>query len=511
MRALDRHAIEQLGIPGRLLMENAGRSVATALLARYPRARRPLIVCGAGNNGGDGFVVARVLREWDRRLCPVVATLGDAARRSEEAAANFELLASCDVPRLEIKDTADLGAPIAAADLILDCLFGVGLARAVEGLYAEVLTALARAPAPLVALDVPSSCSSDTGELLGPELDPDCILTLALPKLGLAQAALGPVEVCDIGLPAEALVAVPVRQHVWTRQAARARLPERPARAHKGSFGHVLVVAGSTGKTGAAALAATGALRAGAGLVTAAVPASLNPILEVKLTEAMTLPMLEGLTGALGEAAAESLARAAAERDALAVGPGLGTDPGSVRAVERLLHGLERPAVVDADGLNAFAGRPERLASAGPRVLTPHPGEMARLLGRSVRELQRDRVAAARELARRASAVVVLKGARSVIAEPGGAVRINATGGPGLASGGTGDVLAGVIAALLAQRVAPFDAAALGVYLHGLAGELGPDAGDAAGDVAARLPEAWRRLAGAEDESVEPGLVHRFP
>jgi NAD(P)H-hydrate epimerase len=512
MGEIDRQAIEQVGLPGRLLMENAGRSVACAIRRRYPEIRRPLVVCGAGNNGGDGFVVARVLHEWDRRVRPVVAALGDPGRRSEEARANFALVASAEVECVEVKEPEDLDRSLAAADLVVDAIFGVGLARPVEGLYADVLRRMAGADAPRVALDVPSTLSSDTGESLGPDLDPELIVTLGLPKLGLVVRPLAAeIVVADLGLPRAACLAVAPRQHVLTPQAARARLPARPAGGHKGTFGHVLVVAGSTGKTGAAALAARGAVRTGAGLVTVAVPASLNPVLEVKLTEAMTLPVAESVAGALGEAAADVLVPEAAARSAAVVGPGLGTDPGTVRAIERLLDALERPAVVDADALNAFAGRPEALRARGARVLTPHPGEMARLLGASVDGVQRDRIGAARKLASAASAVVVYKGPRSVIAGPDGQVFVNPTGGPGLATGGTGDVLAGALGALLAQGLSPLDAAALGAYLHGLAGDLAPAVGGAAGGVAERIPDAWDRLAGLRERSDEPGVVRHFP
>jgi NAD(P)H-hydrate epimerase len=512
MGRIDAYAIEQVGLPGRLLMESAGRGVAYAIRCRYPEVRRPLVVCGAGNNGGDGFVVARVLREWDRSVRPLVAALGDPERRSEEARENFALLASSEIECLEVKAAEDLERPLDAADLVVDAVFGLGLARPVEGLYAEALRAMARAAAPRVAVDVPSTLSSDTGEAFGPDLAPELIVTLGLPKLGLAARPLeAEIVVADIGLPAAARLAVDPQQHVLTPGAARARLPRRPAAGHKGSFGHVLVVAGSTGKTGAAALAATGALRSGAGLVTVAVPASLNPVLEVKLTEAMTLPVSEAVAGALGEGAAEVLLSEAASRSATVVGPGLGTDPGTVRALERLLGALERPAVVDADALNAFAGRPEALRGRGARVLTPHPGEMARLLGLGVAEVQRDRIGSARRLASASGAVVVHKGARSVIAGPDARVFVNPTGGPGLGTGGTGDVLAGMIGALLGQGLAPLDAAALGVYLHGLAGDLAPAVGGSAGDLAERIPDAWQRLSDLEGEADDPGLVRHFP
>lgn len=497
MGAIDRDAIDS-GLPARVLMETAGRGVAAAVRARHPGVRRPLVVCGPGNNGGDGYVVARVLREGDDRIEPVVLTLGERERHTDEARANLDLLAGAGVECAPLRDLKPLERWIPRCDLIVDAVFGIGLARAVEGHAADVLAALWSSELPVVAVDLPSGLSSDTGVALGPEPRAELIVTLGLPKLGLAlRPDLGEILVADIGLPARADAA----QVLLTDGSVRRLLPERVAGGHKGTFGHVLVVAGSPGKTGAAILATRSALRAGAGLATLAATDLLNPIYETQLVEAMTLPLGERLD-------ARVLAREAATRDALVIGPGLGSDPASVDAVLGLLAALERPAVVDADALNACAGRPEALRGPGARIVTPHPGEAARLLGRPVV----DRVSDARELAERCGAVCVLKGARTVIAEPeSGAVRINPTGGPGLASGGTGDVLAGLIGGLLAQGLGPLDAAAAGVYLHGRAGELGGPVGGLAGEVAERIPEAWNQLTRRENEPDVPGGLRRFP
>jgi NAD(P)H-hydrate epimerase len=500
MGAIDRDAI-RAGLPGRVLMETAGRAVAAAVWGRFPRVRRPLVVCGGGNNGGDGYVVARVLREHDDRVEPVVLVLGERERHSEEARANLDLLAAAGVETVALRDLKPLEHWLPRCDLIVDAVFGVGLARAVEGRVADVLQALWSAELPVVAVDLPSGLSSDTGAALGPEPRADLIVTLGLPKLGLAlRPDLAPVLVADIGLPPRD----DMGQFVLTDAAVRRLLPERVPGGHKGTFGHVLVVAGSPGKTGAAVLATRGALRAGAGLATLAAIDALNPVYESQLVEAMTLPVGKRLD-------ARTLAAAADARDALVVGPGLGTERASVELVAGLLDALDKPAVVDADGLNAFAGRVEALRGPGPRVLTPHPGEAARLLGRGVG----DRVADARELAQRSGGVCVLKGARTVVAAPDGAVRVNPTGGPGLASGGTGDVLAGVIGALLAQGLTPLDAAAAGVYLHGRAGELGGPVGALAGEVAERIPAVWRRLttpdSTEEPDPDVPGGLRRFP
>lgn len=522
MRRIDRDAIERLGLPGRVLMETAGRAVAAAVRARYPQVRRPLLICGGGNNGGDGYVVARVLHDWDDRIEPVVMAVGDPARHSPEARANLELLSHAGVQVVERAELKDLEAWLGRCDLVVDALFGVGVSRPLEGLAASVVDAIARCSLPVVAVDLPSGIASDTGESLGPAPRADLIVTLGLPKRALAVRAFEGAEVlvADIGLPVAAIESVDVRQRVLTVSAAARRLPTRPPEGHKGTFGHVLVVAGSPGKSGAAVLAAMGALRAGAGLVTVAAPALLAPLLAVKLNEAMTLALPESETGALGAGAAARLLEEAARRDVLVVGPGLGVEPETARVISELLGALERPAVVDADGLTAFAGRARDLRADAARVLTPHPGEMARLLGCSIADVQRDRVETARELANRSGAVVVLKGARTVVAEPAedgrGLVYINPTGSPALASGGSGDVLAGIVGALLAQGVDPLDAAALGVYLHGAAGDSGRDVGGLAGEVAERVPAVWSALATAESEARGTGSpdregLRRFP
>ena len=509
MRRIDADAIQERGLPGRLLMENAGRAVADAVRRLAPSARRPLVVCGGGNNGGDGFVIARVLREWDTAREPTVLALGDPARRSDEARANFELLMSCGVD-VVLGLEKELEPLLARCDLVIDALLGVGLSRAVEGQAAEVLRVLARAPLPVLAVDLPSGISSDDGAALGPSLRPDWTITLGLPKLGLAvRPQPGEIWVADIGLPALSLQATGVHQHVWIPETAARHLPARPASAHKGSFGHVLVIGGSEGKTGAAVLAAEGALRAGAGLVTVAAPRALNAVFEAKLTEAMSLVYEDGGRACLLESAVDELLLAAAQRDVLVLGPGVGSAAETQAAVGALLAASPVPAVVDADGLNAFTGRPEGLVAEGARVLTPHPGEMGRLLGRESAEVQADRVAAARELARRAQAVTVLKGARTVIAAPDGQVRVNPTGGPALASGGTGDVLAGVIAALLGQGLGPLDAATLGAWLHGRAGDRhGPLA--LASDVARAVPRVVEELRAGAEQADGSGALRRF-
>ncbi|HXZ86173.1 MAG TPA: NAD(P)H-hydrate dehydratase, partial [Myxococcota bacterium] len=468
MRAIDADTIDRLGVPGRTLMEAAGRAVAEAVARLYPDRRRVLVVCGSGNNGGDGYVVARALVEQGRGVVPRVFEVGRFERQSPEPKANRDLLHAARVEIVAERSASALAAALAASDLVVDAVFGVGLTRPVEGEIAGALEALGRSGLPLVSVDLPSGVSSDTGLPLGAALEPECVVTLGLPKLGLALVPCrARVLVADIGLARESIERVAPRQHLLTRGAARALLPARPLAAHKGSFGHVLVVGGALGKTGAALLAAQGALRAGVGLCTLAAPRALAPIFATRLVEAMCLVLDDAGSGELAPAHADALVAEAARRDALVLGPGLGLGEGARQLARALATRISVAAVVDADALSAFAGEPEGLRSTAGRVLTPHPGEAARLLGTTSAEIQADRASAARALAQRAGAVVVLKGARSVVAHPEGLISINPSGGPGLAAGGSGDVLAGALGALLARGLPPWDAARLGVYLHG--------------------------------------------
>ena len=404
-------------------------------------------------------------------------------------------------------------------DLLVDALFGTGLARALEGEAAAAVRKLlaARAQCRVLAVDLPSGLDADTGQPTGPCVQADLTVTLGLPKLGLAlepgRSLAGRVLVGRIGIADEA-PGVAIRSWLLTRRGAGALLPARPADGHKGSFGHVLVAAGSRGKAGAAALAALAAARAGAGLVTVACPEGVNAILQTRCSEAMTAPLPESLEGELAAEAAEPLLALARARDVLALGPGLGRGAAPRELVRRVVARAPVPLVLDADALFAFAGELEALRACGaPAVLTPHPGEAAALLGSEPAEINRDRVAAARRLAEGSGAVALLKGAATVVAEPGGRVRINPTGGPVLAAGGSGDVLTGVIAGLLAQGLAPFEAACVGCFLHGAAGDrlarqLGP-VGVLASELAGALPGAAEALrAAAREAAAAPGPSH---
>ena len=555
MRGVDRAAIERLGLPGLVLMENAALGVVDAIGRQYPQAESAAIFCGPGNNGGDGLAVARQLATRGYAVeiflaagkagtagkagkAGEVGTAGKAGEAGDAGAAPLAgdaglQLAVCRRLELTIHelapdgDAAEAEAGLAAAleaagrhDLVIDALFGTGLARPLTGWFARLVEGLNEVPRPRVAVDIPSGLSGSSAEPPGPHLLADLTVTFAAPKVAHvfppAADAVGELVVTDLGFPRRLVDEAAGDLHLLVGEELSGLLPPRARDSHKGDYGHLLLVAGSPGKAGAAVLAARAAVRAGAGLVTAAVPEPILQIVHLGSIESMVLPLPTGSAGpprdhgagdagghgggSLAAAAVERVLEAAAGKSALAVGPGLGQDPGTVAAIRRLAAAAELPLVLDADGINAFAGRPEELAARrAPTVLTPHPGELGRLLGISTAEVQADRPAAARRAAAVTGAIVVLKGSLTLIAAPRGGLYVNPTGNPGMASGGTGDVLTGILGGLLAQRLEPLDAACLAVYLHGLAGDLalarlrGPSL--AAEDLIESLPAAFADLA----------------
>jgi ADP-dependent NAD(P)H-hydrate dehydratase / NAD(P)H-hydrate epimerase len=510
MRRADRRASERFGIPSLLLMENAGRGAADALerVLGPVAGRRVAVVCGKGNNGGDGFVVARHLA--GRGATVGVWLVARAADVRGDAATNLEVLRRSGLPVSEVgPDGAGLDPlrrALRDADLAVDALLGTGLSGAATGPVAEAIAALNDAGRPVCALDVPSGLPSDPGPVRGPVVRARLTVTFGLLKLGLVvdpgAGYAGLVEVCDLGIP-RAWLEEGIAIAMLEAADVAALLPPRPADAHKGRYGHLLVVAGSLGKTGAAVLACRGALRSGTGLVTCAVPATQQPVVAAHLAEAMTEALPETAAQTLSRKALDRLLELTARMDAVAVGPGAGLEPETQGVLRELALAAERPMVIDADALTALAGHLGDLRQArGPRVLTPHPGEAGRLLGVATAEVQADRIGSARRLAEVSGAWVALKGAATVVAGPGldALVTLNPTGNPAMATGGTGDVLTGVTGGLLAQGLAPASALRAAVYLHGLAGDIvaagrGP-VGLLAGDLAEALPAAVGRLLG---------------
>lgn len=498
MRAVETAAAEELAIPSLLLMENAAIGVADAIGERFPAVRSPLIVCGPGNNGGDGLAVARHLAA--RGYLPRVLLATGGREPGGDAALQLEI-----VRRMGLSVTVGAGpnpGDLAGADLLVDALFGTGLARPLEGSFAELVGRLDATALERVAVDLPSGLDASSARVPGPVLRADLTVALGAPKLAhvLAPARdlVGSLVVTDLGLPRQLIDARGGVEWPTPEEMAAFLLP-RPRGGHKGTFGHVLVVGGSPNLRGAPALAALGALRGGAGLVTAALPQSIVATLHSAVVEAMSVALPWSEPGGFEPQAVDRVLEAAQGKDVVVIGPGAGSAPGSAEALRAMILRLPVAVIVDADGLNAFAGRATELRRRGaPSVLTPHPGELGRLLGRSTAEIEADRLAAVRSAAATTGAVVVLKGRGTLVAEPGGDVSINPTGNPGMATGGSGDVLSGLLGALIAQGYEPFAAAQLGVYLHGLAGDLlaaeRGESGLSARDIAAALPRAAASL-----------------
>ena len=496
MREIDRVAIEDLGIPSLTLMDRAGRAVADAAAELASARGRVVVVCGGGNNGGDGYVAARLLRAAGRDAR--VMALVPASRLSPDARAVREQAERAGVAIDEgVLGPLDAGA----GDVVVDAIFGTGLARPPEGVFASAIGAVEAAHvagARVLAVDVPSGLSADTGRPLGACVRADRTVTFAFLKRGLAVhpglELAGEIAVADIGIPPEAARRVPVGCELLTDVEARLLLPPRRPDAHKGDAGRLLVVAGSPGKTGAAHLALTGALRGGAGLVTLAARPEVLPFALAGRPEAMSVALIG--EGPLGRGDVAALLAAARETDAIAVGPGIPRGPETGEALRTLLSRAGKPAVVDADGLNALADDASLLGALGiPLVLTPHPGEMARLCGTTTAAVQADRIGVAEASAKAWGATVVLKGARTVVAAPDGPPAVISTGNAGLATGGTGDVLAGLCGALLAGGLAPAAAGRIGAWVHGRAGDLAAarfgQRGLVAGDLGEAIGAVW--------------------
>ena len=499
MRAIDRSAIERFGVPGLGLMERAGAAVARAVHASRGANGRVLALCGAGNNGGDGYVAARHLRA-DGVEVRVVALAARAQLRGDALAAREEA-ERAGVPVADGLETGRLEA--GAGDVVVDALLGTGLARAPEGAYAraiELVAGLRARGAKVVAVDIPSGLSADTGRPLGPCVRADATVTFAFQKRGLVlhpgPSYAGEVLLVDIGIPPEAAARVPVGCELLREQEAAKLVPPRPPDAHKGDAGRVLVVAGSPGKTGAAHLALTGALRGGAGLVTLAAREEVLPFALAGRPEAMSIPLVGN--GPLGERDLDPLLAAAEGMDAVVVGPGIPRGPETAQLLRAFLERAGLPAVLDADALNALAERAGLVAGLpSPAVLTPHPGEMARLVGGTIGSVQEDRIGIAAEKARAWGCVVVLKGARSVVAAPDAPPAVVMAGNAGMATGGTGDVLAGLTGALLAGHLPAFDAARAAAFAHAAAGDVASERWGERGLLATDLAEAlgvvWAR------------------
>ena len=493
MRNIDRRAIERFGVPSIVLMENAAIAVVDAIFQHYPNSDRVAIVCGAGQNGGDGFAVARHLE--NRGVVPVIVIVGERGATKGDALTNLLICERLGIPIYEVgADGIETALAHAAdADLLVDAIFGTGLNRAPSGVYAEVIRGIAELRIPVLAIDLPSGANASSAEPFDPCIQAEVTVTFAAPKLChiFEPAALycGEVIVADISIPDVAVEEEAVTLALITPKSVQPHVAPRLAATHKGTYGHVGVIAGSPGRSGAAVMCARGAIRMGAGLVTVMTDPDTAKLVHAGSIESMTY------SGAAGSQPADFLQN----KTAALIGPGLADDDASYENVRAMVSTIELPLIIDASALNAFASRANEINPRGlPRVITPHPGELARILGTDTKTIGADRIGAARDAARACNCVVVLKGYQTLVAEPDGHVSVNPTGNPGMASGGMGDVLSGMIAALLARGTDPLDAACAAVYVHGLAGdilkeEIG-DTGLAAMDVADRVPHAIQRL-----------------
>ncbi|HEY6260637.1 MAG TPA: NAD(P)H-hydrate dehydratase, partial [Nitrospiraceae bacterium] len=502
MQTLDRRTITEAHIPSAILMERAGEGIVRHLEQHCGplRGKTITILCGKGNNGGDGLVVARLLHRRRARIHVMLLTpVTDLSRDTASMYRRFIRVAGRSaIIRFR---SADQARPLlASSDILIDALLGTGLSSVVTGTYREAIDVINSAGKPVIAVDIPSGLQADTGAILGRAIRATLTVTCGLPKLGLYvnegidQA--GIVRVVDIGIPSAYVDAIESRTLLLTSDSAFRSLPERTPSSHKGTFGHAGIIAGSVGKTGAAALAARAALRVGAGLVTVATPNSVNDVLEAKLLEAMTMPLPETKARTLARSGLDRVLAFFQARTAIAIGPGLSTHHETVELVQSLMKHLDRPSVLDADALNALTGKVSLLTECKtPPVLTPHPGEMARLeVDATTQSVNADRIGTARRFARERGVFVVLKGARTIVARPDGLVAICPTGNPGMATAGTGDVLTGMIVGLLAQRVPAWEAACAATYFHGSAGDLAAQhvgqPGMVASDLIAQIPYA---------------------
>ena len=494
---LDR-ATQVRGVPAVTLMERAGRAVARACvdLMGGVYGRRAVVVCGKGNNGGDGLVAARHLARWGVRVAVLSVEPPDGLR--DPAAANLARLAEVGL-RVDIATESRLARELARADVAVDAVFGTGFRGVPEDRWAAAIEGLNAGAPPVVAVDIPSGVNGATGAVEGDAVRSDLTVTFGAAKVGVvllpgAERA-GAVRVVEIGFPEDLLRA---DTFVTEPEDVAAMVPRRVIDTHKRASGVLVVVAGSRGMTGAAHLIAEAAGRIGAGLVVVAAAQGIVPILQASIAEAVFLPLPETADGGVAADARDPVLDALGRAHALAIGPGMTAQDETAGFVRDLLRDCPVPAVVDADALNAFAGRADDLADRkAEAVLTPHVGEFVRLADVGAREVESDRLAHARTLAARADAVVLLKGSRTVLAAPDGIARVNPTGGPMLATAGSGDVLTGMIGGLLARGVVPFDAATAGAYLHGVAGIVAGRAtgeGTLAGDLVGHIPEAVRRV-----------------
>ena len=513
MRNIDGMAIKKYGIPGQVLMERAGLAVAIKIRELFDK-KKVIVLCGNGNNGGDGIVTARNLYNWGWNVKVLLIAKKD--KLSHDCLDQLTIARKIGVPvefRTALSDR-DLHSAV-----IVDALLGTGINQPVKPPLSDMIALINKSDVRVVSVDIPSGISSDDGQIKGEAVLADYTVTFGLPKIGhlLHPGAehTGHLFIEDIGFPGELLFSESLKTQTIEKKEASFLLPERSAYSHKGDYGHVLIIAGSKGKTGAALMTAKACLRSGAGMITIGVPETLVDVFQERVTEEMVLPLPDNGHGILSkEASANILDFLNRKADVLAIGPGISSGPDIAKLVKILLVSVTAPMVLDADAINSISGHTELFARVkAPFILTPHTGEMARLLKKEhakdkeitdadwkslIKTIESNRVAAAASFSTETGAYLVLKGVPTIVSEPDGKTFINTTGNPGMATAGAGDVLTGIIAAMLAQGLNPADASILGVYLHGLAGDMAASGKGIhsliATDIIEKIPEAFMCL-----------------
>ncbi len=510
MQEMDRKTITEFGIPGLVLMENAGRGALETLVEAFDpiESHRVAIIAGRGNNGGDGFVIGRYLMEMGVAVSFILLSTRD--KVAGDAKINMELVETllAEHPESSFLEVPDgeafdrLKSTIMHHDLFVDAIFGTGLNADIRGFFKAVIHAMNHSASPIFSVDIPSGINADTGKVCGTAIAADATATFAFAKAGHVlypgNVHTGALEIIDIGIPGHIARGECPNLFLPEKEDIAALMPQRTFNSHKGNAGHVLALAGSPGKTGAAALCANAAVRVGAGLVTLGVPQELLGTMEALVVEPMAMGLPQGPAGELSEEGLHAIKTAMSGKQALALGPGLGTHPSTQHLVRALVEDTDIPMVIDADGLNCLAPTPDIFRAANvPLILTPHPGEMARLIGKTPQAVQSNRLGIAKEFSRTANVILVLKGAQTLIACPDGTCHICPTGNPGMASGGMGDVLTGMIAGYMAQGMPPDAAAVAGVFIHGFCGDLLAQTlpiGFTASDMLEMIPNALTKI-----------------
>jgi ADP-dependent NAD(P)H-hydrate dehydratase / NAD(P)H-hydrate epimerase len=506
MQDMDHSTIESYGIPGLVLMENAGRGATRMLLETFfdIRTKKVGIIAGKGNNGGDGFVIARYLHQYGVEV--TVYLLSKAQNIKGDAKTNLKLLNPMNIPVIEMPDKPHFEKNRESLDkqeIWVDAILGTGLTSDVKGFFKDIINFVNNSRLPVFSVDIPSGLNSDTGHPHGTCINADATATFAFAKSGHIHYPgshyTGRLGIVDIGIPEHIVKKTAPFQNLITFKMVCNGFCPRQEDAHKGTAGHLLVLAGSPGKTGAAAMASISAMKSGAGLVTLGVPASLNPVLESQVLEVMTEPLAETRDSVLAEASFDSIIRLMERKTCLVIGPGLGMSDETGNLIKQLLLHAKIPVVLDADGINHLSGSSNLLKKINiPVILTPHPGEMERLTGDTILEIQKDRTESARKFATEFGVHLVLKGVKTVIAHPDGSVYINPTGNPAMASGGMGDVLTGIIGGLVTQGYSPEYACNAGVFIHGASADsvmnkTGP-VGILASEVLHAIPEQFSNI-----------------